>query len=49
MEEEGLLLLETGTCMDDVLQLNCTSPEQEYIVLQPDVGIDNNDEATTSI
>ena len=48
MEEEGLLLLETGTCMDDFLQLNCTSPEQEYIVLQPDVGIDNNDEATTS-
>ena len=45
-EEEGLLPLETS--MDVVLHLNCTSPEQEYILLQPDVGVDDNDEATTS-
>ena len=39
MEEEGLLPLETS---------NCTSPEQEYILLQPDLGVDDNDEGTIS-
>ena len=34
--------------MDGFLHLTCTNPEQEYILLQPDVGVDDNDEATTS-
>ena len=28
--------------------MSCTSPEQEWILLQPDFGVDDNDEATTS-
>ena len=38
MEEEGLLPLETS---------NFASPEQEYILLQPGVGVDDNDEVKT--
>ena len=37
-----------GTSMDGFFYSNCTSPEQERVLLQPDVGIDDNDEATTS-
>ena len=45
-EEEEIFPLEIS--MDFFLRLNCTSPEQEYILLQPDVGVDDNDEAKTS-
>ena len=38
----------TETSMDGFLHLNCTSPEQKYILLQPDVEVDENDEATAS-
>ena len=35
--------------MDDFLRSNCTSIEQEYILLhQSDIGVDDNDEATAS-
>ena len=34
--------------MDVILHLNCKSPEQEYILLQPDVDVDDNDKATAS-
>ena len=34
--------------VDGFLRFNCTSPEQECILSQPAVGIDDNDEATTS-
>ena len=34
--------------VDGILHVSCTSPEQECILLQPDVGVDDNDEATTS-
>ena len=34
--------------MDVFIRFNCTSPEQECILFQPDVGVDDNDEATTS-
>ena len=30
------------------MRVNCTSPEQECIFLQPDVEVDDNDEATSS-
>ena len=33
---------------DGFLRFNCTSPERECILSQPDVGVDDNDEATTS-
>ena len=33
---------------DVFLRFSCTSPEQECNLFQPDVGVDNNDEATTS-
>ena len=45
-EEEGLFPLETS--MDGFLRSNCTSTEQEYIILlQPDVGMDDNNETTS--
>ena len=44
-EKEEILPLETS--MDGALNLNCTSPEQECILLQPDVGMDDNNETTT--
>ena len=34
--------------VDDFLRFNCTSPEQECILFQSDVGVDDNDKATTS-
>ena len=47
MEEEGLLPLETS--MDGVLHSNCTSPEQQCILLhQPDVGVDDEKETTAT-
>ena len=33
--------------MDGVFNLNCTSPEQECVLLQPEVGVDDNNESTT--
>ena len=45
-EEEGLFPLETS--MDGFLRPNCTSTEQEYILLlQPDIRMDDNNETTT--
>ena len=34
--------------MDGFLHPNFTSPEQECILLKSDIGVDDNDEATTS-
>ena len=35
--------------MDGFLRSNCTSPEQEYILLhQSDIGVDANEKATAS-
>ena len=45
-ESEKVIPLQAS--VDDFLLFNCTSPEQECIVFQPDVGVDYNDEATTS-
>ena len=33
--------------MEGFLRFNCTSPEQECVLFQPDVGVDDNDEATS--
>ena len=33
--------------MDDFKHVNYTSPEQECILLQPDVGVDDEDKTTT--
>ena len=47
MKEEEIFPFETS--MDGFLRSNCTSTEQEYILLhQPDIGVDENDEATAS-
>ena len=47
MEEEEIFPFETS--MDGFLRSNCTSTEQEYILLhQSDIGVDDNDEATAS-
>ena len=46
MEEEGILILEAS--MGGFLHFNFTSPEQECILFQSDVGVDDNDELTTS-
>ena len=45
-DKEGILLLETS--VDIFLRLNCISPEQECILLQPDVGVDDEKETTTT-
>ena len=45
-EEEGIFPLETS--MDGFLHFNFTSPEQEYILLQPDVGVDDEKENTAT-
>ena len=45
MEEVGIFHLETS--IDGCLNFNFTSPEQDYILLQPDAGVGDNDEATT--
>ena len=47
MKEEESFPFETS--MDGFLRSNCTSTEQEYILLhQSDIGVDDNDEATAS-
>ena len=47
MEEEEIFLFETS--MDGFLHSNCTSTEQEYILLhQSDIGVGDNDEAIAS-
>ena len=47
MEEGDIFPFETS--MDGFLRSNCTSTEQEYILLhQSDIGVDDNDEATAS-
>ena len=40
MEEEGIFPFETS--MDGFLHSNCTSTEQECILLQPHVGVNDN-------
>ena len=45
-EREGLFSLETS--MDGFFNLNFTSTEQECLLSKSDVGVDDNDEATTS-
>ena len=45
-EEEGLFPPETS--MDGFLHPNPTGPEQEFILLQSDIGVDDNDEPTAS-
>ena len=40
MEEEEIFPFETN--MDGFLRSNCTSNEQEYILLQSDVGVNDN-------
>ena len=44
-DKEGFVTLEIS--MDDFLNLNCTSPEQECVLLQLDVGMDDDNETTT--
>ena len=46
-EKEEMFPLETN--VDGILRFNCTSPNQQdtIILLQSDVGMDNNDETTT--
>ena len=46
MEEEEILPLETS--MDGFLHVNFTSPKQECIVFEPDVGVDDHGESITS-
>ena len=46
-EEERVVPLET--CMDGFLRSNCSSTEQEYILLHPpDVGVDDEKEITAT-
>ena len=45
-EREDFFSLQAS--VDGFLPVSCTSPEQEGILLQPDVGVDDNDEAITS-
>ena len=45
MEEEELFSPETS--MDSFLYSNITSPEQEYILFKSDIGVDDNNEATS--
>ena len=44
-EDEILFSFETN--MEFFLRSNCTSTEQEYILLQPDIEMDDNNETTT--
>ena len=47
MEEEELLPFETS--IDGFLRSNCTSTEQEYILLhQPNVGVDDEKKTTAT-
>ena len=46
MEKEEIFPLETS--IDGFLHSNCTSSEQECILLQPDVGVDDEKETTTT-
>ena len=34
--------------MDGILHVSCTSPEEEWILLQPDVGVDDEEKTSTS-
>ena len=34
--------------VDGILRFNCTTPEQKCILSQPNVGVDGNDETTSS-
>ena len=43
---EGIFLVQAS--VDGFSRSNCTSPVQECILLQPDVGVDDNDETTSS-
>ena len=45
-DNEGVLPLETS--VDGFLHSNFTSPEQECILLQPDVGVDDEKETTAT-
>ena len=45
-EREGLFSLQAS--VDGVLRFNYTSPEQACILFQPDVGVDDNVETTSS-
>ena len=45
MEEEEILPLETS--MVGFLHVNFTSPKQECIMFEPDVGVDDNGESIT--
>ena len=57
-EETGVLRAQTSTDMEEIFPLktsmdvflhsNCTSPEQECILLQPDVGVDDQKETTAT-
>ena len=44
-EREEIVPLEVS--VDEFLLFNCSSLEQEFILFQPDVGVDDNNEATT--
>ena len=44
-EEEGLFPLETK--IDGFFNSKFISMEEEYVLLQPDIGMDNNNETTT--
>ena len=44
-EEERFFPLETS--IDGFLNSNLTSTEEEYVLLQPDIGMDDNNETTT--
>ena len=55
-DEPGVSRAETATeteeivpqaSVDGVLRLNCRSPEQGFVLFQPDVGADDNNEATS--
>ena len=44
-EEKGLFPLESS--IDGFFNPNFTSTEEEYVLLQPDIGMDDNNETTT--
>ena len=45
-EKEELFLHQAN--VEGFLRVNCTSPEQECIIFQPDVGVDDNNGTTSS-
>ena len=44
-DREGAFPLQTS--VNGILHVNCTSPEQECVLLQPDVGVDDEEKART--